>query len=107
MTKKQQRPMWTAKLGDELIATMIKHGTRPTDRDEMFQICSVLMVALLRGELLRGLNTGDLDAAIEQIADIHHRAVHDFDIFEGTIVSPDGKIEAAIAVYPEDQKKPN
>jgi hypothetical protein len=105
MKKKPERPMWTGELGDELIATMRRHGTKPEDRDEMYQICSILMIALLRGELLRGLNTADLHMAIDQVADLHHRAVLDFSIAEGTIVAEDCTIGSAIAVYPEDQKK--
>jgi hypothetical protein len=96
--------MWTGKLGDELVATMKRHGTKAGDRDEMVQICSVLMVALLRGELAQGGRMRDLDAAIDAIADLHHRALRDFDIFEGTTVGPDDESCKAIALWPKDRK---
>lgn len=103
MAETEERPMWTGKLGDELIAVMVRHGTKPDDRDEMFQICSILMIALLRGELVRGLSLSDLDAAIEQIADLHRRAIRDFDVHGGTIVMPDATIGSAVAVWEDEE----
>jgi hypothetical protein len=99
-----QRPMWSGNIGEDLVATMTRYGTDPNDRDEMFQICSILMIALLRGELAKGTSLADLDQAIEGIADLQHRALRDFDIVGGTTMMPDGTFGCAIAVYPDEQQ---
>jgi len=106
MADQDERPMWSGELGDELIACMVKNGTASGDREKMFQICSILMIAILRGELIKGASMKDLDRAINQIADLHHRSLRDFTIAEGTIVLPDDTIGTAVAVMPDEHKSP-